>query len=176
MNNALPKSLHHIRESIMLLVCKIFLAFLFLDGIYITALFILSINPWSQYYSPIFNSLIFGFLVKFLLHLSIIFYIVLRWATTVYYISERQIILHSGIIDVDEDIYELSHIRTVKLHQSILGKIFNYGTIVVTIAVSGYHENRTLSGISDPNKYEHILREHIQAKLDVTYTGVAQAS
>lgn len=91
--------------------------------------------------------------------------LVLRWATTNYYMSEHQLIVRKGIIKTDEVSYELTHVRSVELDQSIIGSFFNYGNIKLVLAVSGYHEEVTMHGLGDPKKYEHILREYIESSI-----------
>lgn len=80
---------------------------------------------------------------------------------TEYYLTEHELIILHGTIRQHQDIFDLSHTRTIKLHQSWFGKLFNYGTIEVTLAGSGYHETALLKGIVDPKLYENTLRQHI---------------
>lgn len=159
----LPSSLHHIHESLFLLVIRVFLASFLLDSLYGAGLFILFFTNLQVTFQPyIFAILSIIHSVKFLIQISLILYVIIRWATRVYYLKEHHLVRRSGFLRTDEDSYELTHLRRVHLKQNIFGKLFNYGDIHLLLATSGYQEEIKLNDISNPKKYEKILRDYIE--------------
>lgn len=68
---------------------------------------------------------------------------------------------HTGLIHVEENIYELKNVYAVRRSQSWLGRIFRYGNLIVNIAAANYQKEVRLIGIQKPKKYEKILEEFI---------------
>lgn len=56
----------------------------------------------------------------------------LRWLSTIYLIQPEQIVIKRGIISIEEDIFSTEPIVEVKVKQSWLGRICNYGTLEIT--------------------------------------------
>lgn len=160
---------HHVRESVTLLALRVFVPIFLLEtifGILLWVLFTGQINSTSFLAENL--SLHFTFAIILISHLIVTIYLIIllvrliiSWAMTEYYLTEKELIILHGIMKQHESIYDLSHTRTIKLHQSWLGKIFNYGSIEVTLAGSGYHETAWLRGIIEPKQYEELLRQHI---------------
>lgn len=167
MENTLQKSIHHIRRSPVILLAQVVFAVFLINTLYTLILAILfNINPSTILFSFTYFQLAFPFVwvlhtFQFTLLTVILTSIILKWTRTSYYISAHQLIYNEGVIILDETIYDLSHLRTVKVHQNALGKFFNYGALTLILAVSGYHETVTLRAISNPKKYERIFRENI---------------
>lgn len=62
--------------------------------------------------------------------------IILRssWGNTHYYISESSVIVERGAYNHTEDIYRFDFVTSVRIKQSYLGKISNYGDIVINMS------------------------------------------
>lgn len=91
--------------------------------------------------------------------------IVLKWMSTIYILQEKQLVMRFGIFNATEKMYDLRNIRNVSINQNILGKLFNYGDLVIiTSASGGYQEKIYLSGITNPKKYKHHLQECFELK------------
>lgn len=165
MKEQLPLSTHHIRESLFVLSIKLVSVLIAFHLIKSALLLVASLGPenffWAMlgapggatrfYFLSAVNSLLSiveGFLIVF---------IALWRESNSFYFSENRLIHYYGISGTHERIYELAHIRSVTLDQSWLGKMFHYGNLKVTLAVSGYHEEIILRGIVDPKKYERVL-------------------
>jgi len=162
----LQKSLHHIHDSAVLLAARVVFAFLAVELLYyvfIYFLFFTEIGLSIQYQR---SYIILGSsLFKFIVQTYYAVYVVLSWVTNNYYITEDKIVHCRGILNIDEDIYNISSIRTVKSHQSLVGRIFNYGNVVVEVSASGgYHKEILLNGIVSPKKYERILNEYLERR------------
>ena len=162
----ISKSLHHIRQSLFLLCARIFFTVFLLDTVYGAILLFVVFTPLGEQYQAF---LLPGFSVlhslRFIIEVSLILFLVIEWSTNSFYLTKHQLIHHGGFLKVEENSYELTHVRSVQLRQSILGRIFNYGNILVILAVSGYHEEVLLRSIIEPKKYERILREYIESAL-----------
>gem|GEM_PF-4110793 len=52
-------------------------------------------------------------------------------------------------------------IESVSMHQSWLGKIFNFGDVLITFLVAREKQSIELYGISNPEKYEHIFSHYV---------------
>lgn len=163
MTNRLPTSLHHIHGSLFLLILRVFFISFLFDSIYGGGLFFLFYNNFDSTYQPyIFATLSIVHSTKFILQTSILLFLIIRWSTRIYYIKEHQLVIKRGLIRTEEDSYELAHVRKVHLKQNIFGKIFNYGDVHIMIASSGFAEEVKLKEISNPKKYEWILRDYIE--------------
>jgi len=160
----LQKSLHHIHDSAVLLGARVVFAFLAVELIYyifIYFLFFTEIGSSIQYQR---SYIILGSsLIKFILQIYYVVYVVLAWVKNNFYITEDKLVHCRGILTVDEEIYDISGIKSVKSHQSLVGRVFNYGNVVVEVSASGgYHKEILLRGIVNPKKYERILNEYLE--------------
>lgn len=159
---ALPEhDLEPIRESIFMLGAKLFVLLFLFEGIY-TGFFVL-LNlvfnlplDWHHHASVI---LILLNITKVLLELLFILFLLSEWSSTIYFITTKHIIKRVGILSNKEEVYHFDNIRSISVQQSFLGKLFNYGDIILkTSASGGYQDDVSLSGIDNPHKYETILK------------------
>lgn len=164
----LQKSLHHIHDNAFLFVVRAVFILLVVELIYyvfIYFLFFTEIGLSIQYQRNYI--ILFSALFKFILQTFFAVYIALSWIKNNYYITENKIVHIKGILNTNEEIYNISSIRSVKLHQSIVGRIFNYGDVIVEVSASGgFHKNISLIGIVNPKKYERILNEYLEKKIE----------
>ena len=162
----LQKSLHHIHDSAVLLAARVVFAFLAVELLYyvfIYFLFFTELGLSIQYQRSYL--ILFPSLFKFILQIYYVVFVVLSWVKNNFYITEDKIVHCKGILTIDEEIYDISSIRTVKSHQSLVGRIFNYGDVIVEVSASGgYHKDILLRGIVNPKKYERILNEYLEKK------------
>ncbi len=95
------------------------------------------------------------------MQLFLILNVTLSWANSAYYLAGKHIIRRNGILHVEEDVFHFDNIRSISVNQSFFGKIFNYGDISLkTSASGGYQGDVIMTEISNPKKYEEILREY----------------
>ncbi len=99
--------------------------------------------------------------LKFFVEICLVLTIVIPWASTHYYITDRQLIRYVGISRRDETIFDLENLKSIELHQGWFGRLFNYGNILLTFSSSGYTEKTTLFGVYNPKKYERFLKEKL---------------
>lgn len=160
----LQKSLHHIHDSAFLLGVRVVFAFLAVELLYyvfIYFLFFTEVGMAIQYQRSYI--ILFSSLLKFILQTYYVVHIVLSWVKNNFYITEDKLVHCKGILTIDEEIYDTSSIRSVKSHQSLVGRMFNYGNVTVEVSASGgYHKEILLRGIVSPKKYERILNEYLE--------------
>ena len=156
-----------IRESIVLFVIKIASIIIFIDLVYTVFNFILLRTFFLNFDLP-FNLhnqtayiLTLLHLAKTVLQVWGISAIVFRWAGNSYFITEKHLVRHEGIINCTEKIYDLNIVRSVSMQQSWFGKVFKYGSVNIEISASGgYTDKITLTGVANPQQYEKLLRRN----------------
>ncbi len=156
-----------IRESAVLFVIKIATVLISVDLVYAVLNFILLRTFFLNFDLP-FNLHNQTAYILTLLHLAKttlqiwgISAIVFRWVGNSYFITEKHLVRHEGILNCIEKIYDLNIVRSISIQQSWFGKIFKYGSVNIEISASGgYTDHVTLSGVSNPQQYEKVLRRH----------------
>jgi uncharacterized membrane protein YdbT with pleckstrin-like domain len=174
----LPMSAHHVRGSLFIFGLRIALLLIiyFILSIALTVFLAASVTqPMSLQITSGFV-LSFSFIeiylytqiILFIIEALTIVLLILIWSNGNVYLSSTHLITYRGLFTMDEDIYELAHLKAVKLHQSFMGKLCNYGNLKAMFASSGYHEDVELKNISNPKVYERALKEHAQIKMNIT--------
>lgn len=98
-------------------------------------------------------------ILKTVLQIYFIGTIVMKWIGQIYFISSNHLVKREGVFNITEKSYDLKNIRSVTVHQSILGKLFHFGDVFVeTSASGGYMEKVVLVSVNNPQKYEHSLQ------------------
>ncbi len=156
-----------IRESVVLFVIKIATILISIDLLYAVLNFILLKAFFLNHTLPfdLHNQtayiLTLLHIVKTILQVWGISSVVFRWVGNSYFITEKHLVRHEGIIKCNEKIYDLDIVRSISIQQSWLGKGFRYGSVNIEISASGgYTDQVTLTGVSNPQQYEKMLRRH----------------
>jgi len=102
------------------------------------------------------------FVILSLIKLLFTVKITLEWAGNVYEIRDDSIIHRKGIFNVKEDIYTLRSLSSVTIEQSIWGKLFNYGTIILYSPI--HKTNYYIVNVHDPKKITDTLHDNIEDK------------
>ena len=84
-------------------------------------------------------------------------FVVAVWLNEYYEITPREVIHKSGLFFRKEERLVLSHVDSVELHQSFLGRMFNFGNLVLFNWV--LEKNTLLYLIHNPKKYLRILQD-----------------
>lgn len=155
--------LEPIRGSIIILVAKLATGLLLFDLLYVGLYYLLTLSfalPFDLHHH-ISVLLLVIFIFKLLMQLFLILNVTLSWANNAYYLAGKHIIRRKGILHVEEDVFHFDNIRSISVNQSFFGKIFNYGDISLkTSASGGYQGDVVMAEISNPKKYEEILKEY----------------
>jgi membrane protein YdbS with pleckstrin-like domain len=146
----------NIRQSIFFLMLKLIL--LDLIALFVTVTYFSSAA--NKFLPEVINKLILSYDLPFFLALvflkfSLTIYVVMRWITEYYEIWPHALMYSSGIIWRNQEKHPFSQMRSVKIEQGFLGKIFGFGTIYL---YNWYLEKNTaLYLIHNPVKYYHII-------------------
>ena len=99
----------------------------------------------------------------------------IRYFTTKLEITNKRIRGKIGLVNTNELDSPLNKINSVQVLQGFFGKIFNYGTIVITTASSVFE----FGYITNPNEFKNILNNQIEAydenKMDMQAKKIAEA-
>jgi uncharacterized membrane protein YdbT with pleckstrin-like domain len=159
----LPQSFHHIRGSVILLLLRIFFSLFIVDTFYASVLIYFLLSDFAtDYHAFVFSLLWILHTAKFILQAYVIIFLIIRWATTTYYIHDHELVRYQGAMQPSETIYELNFIKSVDVSESWLGRLLNYGDVMLAISSSGYRQDVKLQGIADPIKYERIFRHYME--------------
>lgn len=85
-------------------------------------------------------------------------YLILRWYKKIYYLFQDKVTLEQGVLFTRVRTVRFPSLDVLKLKQSIIGKIFNIGTITITSSETG--ETFQLTSIPRPQYYLEIIRQH----------------
>ena len=92
---------------------------------------------------------------------AILIYLVIRWRSIRYRVSTTEIAIYHGTIDVHTDIYKTANIEQIKVRQSLLGKLFNYGT--VTFFYPALATNVEMVNIPNPWFYARLINPAVNS-------------
>lgn len=156
-----------IRESVVLIIIKIATVLIATDLVYalfnfilLRAFFLNNELPFNIHDLTVYI-LTFLHLAKTTLQVWGISAIVFRWVGNSYFITQKHLVRHEGILNCIEKIYDLDIVRSISIQQSWLGKIFKYGSVNIEISASGgYTDQVTLNGVTNPQQYEKMLHRH----------------
>lgn len=152
---------YYVRQSIVVLITRL----LFL-GLIAAFAHSLTLAPFvSNLENSFLTALGLTWAVQLVIS-AVSLFIVLQWIKTTYVIRPQAITEHRGIITVTEKDYSTERIESVIVQQSIWGKIFNYGTIVVFNPV--LKEDLQLIDIPHPFLYARVIGER-QSKESVRF-------
>jgi uncharacterized membrane protein YdbT with pleckstrin-like domain len=87
----------------------------------------------------------------------LLIYLVLRWRNTQYVIMPDEIAIHQGILSAHTTIHKINNIEAVEVNQSLLGKLFNYGTI--SFFSPSLNTRVAISNVSNPQQYAGIIKQ-----------------
>lgn len=155
--------LEPIRGSVIILIIKLSVALFLFELIYGIIYYVLSLGiplPFDLHHHVAEAIFILG-IFKLFAEIIFIVYIALSWTNNMYFLTEKHIIQRKGILHVEEDIFHFNNIRSISINQSIFGKIFRYGDIMLkTSASGGYQGDVSMTGIANPEKYEKMISNY----------------
>lgn len=154
-----PMAKHHIQESGSVLALRMILAIFLADVLYLVVGIILFGNVLPVGVGMRVSLITALTCIKILFQSIFIVAIIVKKSSNNYYITDKQLIIHRGVVERDEKVYDIEHIRAVKRHESWLGKLLGYGDITVYIAESTFREDVVLNNIVKPKKYEQVFTQ-----------------
>lgn len=156
--------IYPIKRSIIVLSLQIIILLITTDTFYaLINYFFLKVHflgltlPFDLHHYTILI-LYFAHILKSLIQIFFILQLIFKWKGQSYYIINEHLVKREGIFTITEKNYDLKNIKSVTIHQSILGKIFHFGNVVLEISASGgYKEKLTILFVSNPQIYEGLL-------------------
>ncbi len=150
------------RGSIIVFIMKLLTLLLLFELTYLGVYYIFTLGiplPLDLHHHAML-SLFFLAILKILTQAYIILHVTLDWANNAYYIEGKHLIKNSGIINIEEESYDLTTVRSVIVNQSWLGRIFHYGDVTLkTSASGGYQVIVTMGGIQNPQDHERMIKQ-----------------
>ena len=103
--------------------------------------------------------LLFGFIMLFYFGLGLLVWLIayLRYKSTELAFTDKRVIAKFGFISRRTVELQLKRIESVQVDQGIFGRIFNFGTLVVSGAGT---PQAPIPGIADPMLFRRKLMEH----------------
>jgi uncharacterized membrane protein YdbT with pleckstrin-like domain len=125
------------------------------------------ISWWSQL--PL---MILGFLLLSVMGFGLLLWVIAiaRYFTTEMAITNKRVIAKFGFISRRTIEINLQRIESIQVHQSILGRVFNYGSIIVSGAGN---PQAPIPGISDPLGFRKEFSESQKTFAKGTATAAA---
>ena len=156
--------IYPIKRSIIVLSLQIIILLLTTDAVYgLINFFFLKVHflgltlPFDLHHYTILI-LYITHLLKSLVQIFFLLQLIFKWKGQSYCIINEHLVKKEGIFTITEKNYDLKNIRSVTVHQSIFGKIFHFGNVVLEISASGgYQEKLTILFVSNPQIYEGLL-------------------
>ncbi|OGE44809.1 hypothetical protein A3B39_00125 [Candidatus Daviesbacteria bacterium RIFCSPLOWO2_01_FULL_37_10] len=146
-----------LRESIVLIIIRI----IFTQAIFVLffSLFSILISYLSSYVNTAsYSSFYFTVLIAgFFTNIGMVILITVKWNSEYTEVSKEGVIKHSGILHREEQKYACNFVEGVKLKQSFLGLLFNYGTI--ELYDPALKEQVYLLNIANPKKYSKTIQD-----------------
>ena len=99
----------------------------------------------------------------------------IRYVTTKLEITNRRIKGKIGLINTNELDSPLTKLNSVQVKQGLFGKMFNYGTIIITTSSSAFE----FDYVTKPNEFKTIINNQIESyeenKMDMQAKKIADA-
>lgn len=89
--------------------------------------------------------------------------LVMRWFFRAYEINEKEVVVYKGIVSRRSAFYSLEKLETVRVSQGILGTIFGYGTISITMHYNDQRDTVVIHNISHPNHHARVIEKTLKS-------------
>lgn len=156
MHNRSLNSHEPIHGSIFLLALKLFVILFATDTIYLLIDRVLLETVQMDVYHNLILLLTGFYILKSFVQITLVMWVVFHWLYHKYHIdyAQKKLYEYKGFLHTKEHMSDLKNVRDVSMEQTIWGKIFNYGNIVLTISASGgYVEKVIIKRIHEPSLY-----------------------
>lgn len=163
----------NIRQSISILIMKIVFLDIF-SAVVVGAMYLtLNFTEISMYIGLDTAVTTFSFfLIVAVIKISLSMYVVLDWINEYYEVTPSELIYRRGVIYVKEEKVRFSDIRKIELRQGLLGRIFNFGNLILYDFMLKKDLEAFL--IHNPQRYLKILSDLIP-DLEITKSVVRES-
>ncbi len=102
--------------------------------------------------------ILLGFLLVWVYGLGLVFWLVayIRYKSTELAVTNKRVIAKFGFISRSTVEINIAKVESIQVHQGILGRIFNYGSLVIS---GGGNPQAPVPGISDPMGFRRAFME-----------------
>lgn len=156
MHNRSLNSHEPIHGSIFLLALKLFVIIFTSDLVYLLVDRLAFEALQTTLYTNFILLLTGFYILKSFIQIILVIWVVFHWLFHKYHIDyvQKKLYEYRGIFHTKEHMSDLKNVRDVSMEQTLLGKIFNYGNIVLTITASGgYVEKIRIQKVQEPKLY-----------------------
>ncbi|MDP3987657.1 MAG: response regulator [Candidatus Levybacteria bacterium] len=161
-----------LRESVVLIIIRLILT----EALFGFSLFLFNIlySYINSYLNNIDLSTLYFIVLAgaFLINVGMVSLIALKWASEYTEISKDGVVKHSGILHKKEQKYACNFVEGAKLEQSLLGLLFNYGTI--ELYDPALKEQVYLLNIANPKKNSEKIQKIVSKKANKPMPFVAK--
>lgn len=134
----------NVRQSISIILCKLLVIEFFFTLVAISYQFLNL--PFTNF--PFFLCLV-------AIKTFFVIYVTMKWTYEYYEIFPEAVIHHKGIIFRIEEKYAFNQIRSIKIDQGVMGRLFNFGTL--TFYDWHLQKESSMYLIHNPRKHFKIL-------------------
>ena len=146
------------QQSIAVLVIRLALLLFLVDTAYDLLFFgIVLLPPSQQFHGSVLILFWTAHTVKYVAMTYLLLKVVFQWSNRGHYVNGHYLIERQGVVSVTEKQHELEQLKSVTVQQDWLGKRFNYGTITLKLAASGYSETVVLPDVHNPIACDKML-------------------
>ena len=155
----------HLQPSVVVILLRLIATIFMLDTVYaFLVLGFLGLNNFHEWHNSYIYGLLLTHIVKYVFITAIVIKLFIDWASRAYYLSGHHLIEKVGLVNITETTHELSQVKEVVVKRSWLGRRFNFGTIVLTLAGSVKSQDIIIRDINNPMEYKRYFDEHLQVQ------------
>jgi hypothetical protein len=147
-----------IRKSVAVFTIRVIILELVFEIIYLTWRTLIHFLPFSLETIVTLNAasiVIFLILVTVIQNIFLV-YIALHWVNDYYEFRTKDIAHFKGILGKTKQSYQYRDIQSITIQQSIWGRLFNYGNVIMYIPMLG--QSIHFSEVPDPSKFVNFLK------------------
>jgi len=145
------------RETPLLLTFRLIgITFLFLISYSLTSLLMTFVSPYFNL-ALLPPSYVGLFLIMLIVSVVVAIFVILKWQSEYTILTPSGIMQYSGILQKKEQRYACSFVEAIKMEQSFIGSIFNFGTLA--LYDPEIKEDIYLENITDPKKSIDLIKK-----------------
>ena len=115
---------------------------------------------WGGYWLPFLLALLFIWTI--FIPILIVVYIVLHKNSTKFFVTNKRVAARMGIVSEVFKASTFKHITSIKVRQGLIGKIFDYGDVIIDTAGTGSGVAFRWGSIPNPIKVKNLIEQHIE--------------
>lgn len=163
----MKQRLFRIYKNPIILFLQVLSLMVISDICYLLVVSFIDFSPRESFFVAILTAKEEFFFVILLFQFVLTFYIFIQWITNYYWFEDNLLLCHQGIFWTDTQQYILPEVEAATFSKSLLGRIFNFGTVRLVFANREYCLHR----ISHP---EDLLRIINEVKNNYKYSSQAK--